>query len=60
MLKFRCFLGFLGVNGFFMFLFVDFVQESIISPIEDVWKDIKREIYNADYNSLDELTELFE
>ena len=31
-----------------------------LSPIEDVWKDIKREIYNADYNSLDELTELFE
>ena len=31
-----------------------------LSPIEDVWKDIKREIYNANYNSLDELTELFE
>lgn len=26
-----------------------------LSPIEDVWKDIKREIYNTNYKSLDEL-----
>ncbi len=31
-----------------------------LSPIEDVWKDIKRKIYNVNYTSLDELTELFE
>lgn len=31
-----------------------------LSPIEDVWKDIKREIYNTNYKSLDELIELFE
>lgn len=31
-----------------------------LSPIEDVWKDIKREIYNTNYKSLAELIELFE
>ncbi len=31
-----------------------------LSPIEDVWKDIKREIYNSNYNTLNELTDLFE
>lgn len=31
-----------------------------LSPIEDVWKDVKRELYNVDYYSLNELTELFE
>ena len=31
-----------------------------LSPIEDVWKDIKREIYNTNHKSLDELIELFE
>ena len=30
-----------------------------LSPIEDVWKDIKREIYNTNHKSLDELIELF-
>ena len=30
-----------------------------LSPIEDVWKDVKREIYNSNYDSLDELTNLF-
>lgn len=31
-----------------------------LSPIEDVWKVVKRELYNEDYYSLNELTELFE
>ena len=31
-----------------------------LSPIEDVWKDIKGEIYNSNYNTLNELTDLFE
>lgn len=31
-----------------------------LSPIEDVWKDVKRELYNENYFSLNELTELFE
>ena len=31
-----------------------------LSPIEDVWKDIKREIYNSIYSTLDNLIELFE
>ena len=31
-----------------------------LSPIEDVWKDIKREIYNTSHKSLDELITLFE
>lgn len=31
-----------------------------LSPIEDVWKDMKREIYNTNHKSLDELIELFE
>ena len=31
-----------------------------LSPIEDVWKDVKRELYNEDYYSLKELKELFE
>lgn len=31
-----------------------------LNPIEDVWKDIKRELYNENYYSLGELTELFE
>ena len=31
-----------------------------LSPIEDVWKDVKRELYNENYYSLKELTELFE
>ena len=30
-----------------------------LSPIEDVWKDIKREVYNTHYSSLYELTDLF-
>ena len=30
-----------------------------LSPIEDVWKDVKREIYNIRLNSLKELIELF-
>ena len=29
-----------------------------LNPIEDVWKDIKREIYISDYETLDELIEL--
>ena len=31
-----------------------------LNPIEGVWKDIKREIYNENYYSLNELIELFE
>ena len=31
-----------------------------LNPIEDIWKDIKREIYNTDHKSLDELIKLFE
>ena len=31
-----------------------------LSPIEDVWKDVKRDLYNKNYYSLNELTELFE
>jgi hypothetical protein len=31
-----------------------------LSLIEDVWKDVKRELYNENYYSLKELTELFE
>ena len=30
-----------------------------LSPIEDVWKDVKRDLYNKNYYSLNELTELF-
>lgn len=30
-----------------------------LNPIEDVWKDIKREIYISDYKTLDELEDLF-
>ena len=30
-----------------------------LNPIEDVWKDIKREQYIADYETLDELIDLF-
>lgn len=30
-----------------------------LNPIEDVWKDIKREIYNSYYTTLKELTKLF-
>ena len=30
-----------------------------LNPIEDVWKDIKREIYISDYETLDDLIELF-
>lgn len=31
-----------------------------LSPIEDVWKDIKKVIYNSDFDSLNELIDLFE
>lgn len=31
-----------------------------LSPIEDVWKDIKRDIYNTNHKTLDELINLFE
>lgn len=30
-----------------------------LNPIEDVWKDIKRELYISDYETLDELIDLF-
>lgn len=30
-----------------------------LNPIEDLWKDVKKNIYNTDYNTLEELTELF-
>lgn len=30
-----------------------------LNPIEDVWKDIKRELYISDYETLDELIGLF-
>lgn len=31
-----------------------------LNPMEYVWKDIKKEIYNSEYNNLVELIELFE
>ena len=31
-----------------------------LSPIENIWKDVKREIYNSYYTTLDELIEIFE
>ena len=31
-----------------------------LNPIENVWKDVKREIYNSFYTNLGELTEIFE
>lgn len=31
-----------------------------LNPIENVWKDVKREIYNSYYTNLDELIEVFE
>ena len=31
-----------------------------LNPIEDLWKDIKREIYNEDFDTLDDLIDLFE
>ena len=31
-----------------------------LSPIEDVWKDVKRDIYNTNHKTLDELINLFE
>ena len=31
-----------------------------LSSIEDVWKNIKKEIYNSDYNNLEELIDLFD
>ena len=30
-----------------------------LNPIEDLWKDVKKNIYNTDYSTLEELTELF-
>ena len=31
-----------------------------LNPIENVWKDVKREIYNSYYTNLEELIEIFE
>ena len=31
-----------------------------LSPIENIWKDVKREIYNSYYTTLNELIEIFE
>ena len=31
-----------------------------LNPIENVWKDVKREIYNSFYTNLEELIEIFE
>ena len=31
-----------------------------LNPIEDVWKDIKRELYISDYKTLDELIDLLD
>ena len=30
-----------------------------LNPIEDVWRTIKRTLYNSDYNTLDELIKIF-
>ena len=45
----------LNINLVFLPLYCPF-----LSPIEDVWKDIKKEIYNSDYSNLEELIDLFD
>jgi len=44
----------LSINLVFLPLYCPF-----LNPIEDVWKDIKRELYISDYETLDELIGLF-
>ena len=47
--------GILNINLVFLPSYYPF-----LNPIENVWKDVKREIYNSYYTNLDDLIEVFE